>query len=177
VCGETACTGVHGANRLASNSLLEGLVFGRRIADTVVARLGPPAPPPGDVAPPSPAGALLDEAARPALQTLMAREVGVLRDEKGLTVAVDGLAELARRDGGAPGTEAWETTNLLTVAAALVQAAVRREETRGAHWRDDFPNRDDAAWRGNLDTAMDETGRLTTRFAPFRDPIRTQEGS
>ena len=70
----------------------------------------------------------------------------------GLTAAGAGLAKLAAADGGEPGTEAWETTNLLTVASALVQAALRREETRGAHWRDDFPDRDDAHWRGHLDT-------------------------
>ncbi len=83
VCGESACTGVHGANRLASNSLLEGLVFGRRIADTVVARLDAPAAPTGDPVPLPPAGPLLHESARPELQTLMSRDVGVLRDENG----------------------------------------------------------------------------------------------
>jgi succinate dehydrogenase/fumarate reductase flavoprotein subunit len=75
------------------------------------------------------------------------------------------LADLAEHDGGAPGTEAWETTNLLTVSAALVQAARRREETRGAHWREDFPERDDAHWRGHLDTVLAADGGLTTEFA------------
>ena len=97
----------------------------------------------------------------------MSRDVGVLRDAKGLHAATDGLAALAERDGGVPGTEAWETTNLLTVAAALVQAASLREETRGAHWRDDFPDRDDAHWRGHLDTTLAPDGSLATRFAPF----------
>jgi L-aspartate oxidase len=167
VCGETACTGVHGANRLASNSLLEGLVFGHRIAETVVARLGSPAPAADEVLPGSVAGTLLDEGARPQLQALMSREVGVLRDAQGLGAAAAGLAALAERDGGAPGTEAWETTNLLTVAAALVQAATLREETRGAHWRDDFPERDDVQWRGHLDTALQPDGTLRTDFAPL----------
>ncbi|MFN2560669.1 MAG: L-aspartate oxidase [Jatrophihabitans sp.] len=167
VCGESACTGVHGANRLASNSLLEGLVFGHRIAETVIGRLGEPAPPPPEVAPAPPSGILLHESARSELQTLMSRDVGVLRDAKGLHAATDGLAALAERDGGVAGTEAWETTNLLTVAAALVQAASLREETRGAHWRDDFPERDDALWRGQLDTTLTPDGTLTTRFAPF----------
>jgi L-aspartate oxidase len=177
VCGESACTGVHGANRLASNSLLEGLVFGQRIAQTVMARLGEPAEAPRVLAPRPAAGALLHESARPDLQALMSRDVGVLRDAKGLQAAGDGLAELAERDGGTPGTEAWETTNLLTVAAALVQAATLREETRGAHWRDDFPERDDAHWRGNLDTTLADDGSLVTRFAPLGAPQPAGEGS
>jgi L-aspartate oxidase len=168
VCGETACTGVHGANRLASNSLLEGLVFGRRIAETLVARLAEPAPPPDSLAEPPLAGDLLDEDARPELQQLMSRGAGVLRDATGLGDTAAGLAALAERDGGKPGTEPWETTNLLTVAAALVQAALVREETRGAHWRDDHPERDDEHWRGHLDTALAPDGTLTTAFEELR---------
>jgi L-aspartate oxidase len=166
VCGESACTGVHGANRLASNSLLEGLVFGQRIAQAVMGRLDAPAAPPDVLAEPAAPGLLLAEDARAELQALMSREVGVLRDAKGLHAAADGLAALAERDGGTPGTEAWETTNLLTVSAALVHAAAQREETRGAHWRDDFPDRDDARWRGHLDTVLTPAGTLRTRFAP-----------
>ena len=175
VCGESACTGVHGANRLASNSLLEGLVFGHRIAQTVMARLGEPAAPAAEIAPPGKPGSLLHESARPELQALMSRDVGVLRDAKGLHNAADGLAALAERDGGTPGTEAWETTNLLTVAAALVQAASLREETRGAHWRDDFPERDDEHWRGHLDTTMSADGELVTHFDPLSDAGRAPE--
>src|SRR5207245_578373 len=78
--------------------------------------------------------------------------------------AADGIAALAEHDGGAPGTETWETTNLLTVSAALVQAAGLREETRGAHWRDDFPDRDDARWRGHLDTVLSPDGTLLTDY-------------
>jgi L-aspartate oxidase len=167
VCGESACTGVHGANRLASNSLLEGLVFGNRIAQTVMGRLRDVATPPDVQAEPA-AGVLLNEQARPDLQTLMSSDVGVLRDEKGLRAATDGLAALAQHDGGAPGTEAWEATNLLTVAAALVQAATLREETRGAHWRDDFPERDDLHWRGHLDTVLQPDGTLVTNYEAIR---------
>ncbi|MDT4918925.1 MAG: L-aspartate oxidase [Pseudonocardiales bacterium] len=165
VCGESACTGVHGANRLASNSLLEGLVFGARIAQTLMSRLGDSAPPPEELAASVEPGALLHEDVRAELQTLMSRDVGVLRDAKGLTAAAEGLAALAEADGGAPGTEAWETTNLLTVASALVHAATLREETRGAHWRDDFPERDDERWRGHLDTVLSANGALETGFA------------
>jgi L-aspartate oxidase len=164
VCGESACTGVHGANRLASNSLLEGLVFGHRIAETVIAGLGEPAPPSRGAAPAPVAGVLLHESGRPELQALMSRDVGVLRSAAGLRAATDGLAVLAERDGGTPGTEAWETTNLLTVAAALVQAAAQRAETRGAHWRDDYPERDDDHWHGHLDTVLRPDGTLATNF-------------
>jgi L-aspartate oxidase len=96
----------------------------------------------------------------------MSLGAGVLRDAAGLDGAAVGLARLAEQGGGKPGTETWETTNLLTVAAALVQAARRREETRGAHWRDDYPERDDARWHGHLDTTLDPDGSLMTRFAP-----------
>lgn len=97
----------------------------------------------------------------------MSLNVGVLRDADGLADAADGLGTLAERDGGTPSTEAWETTNLRTVAAALVGAATLREETRGAHWRDDHPSRDDARWRGHLDTVLARDGTLQTHFDPL----------
>jgi L-aspartate oxidase len=99
------------------------------------------------------------------MQQMMSRDVGVLRDEKGLTLAAQALADLAGYDGGTPATEAWETTNLLTVSAALTQAARLRTETRGTHWRDDFPARDDTQWRGHLDTVLTSDGALRTTFA------------
>ncbi|HEY2167520.1 MAG TPA: L-aspartate oxidase [Jatrophihabitantaceae bacterium] len=164
VCGESACTGVHGANRLASNSLLEGLVFGRRIADAVVERLRAPTSARGDVDVPAGDAVPLDVAARPRLQRLMSRHAGVLREVKGLDEAERGLAELAARYPGRPDTEAWETTNLLTVATVLVHAARLREETRGSHWREDFPDTDDAHWRGHLDVRLGSDGALHTEF-------------
>ncbi|MGH8960979.1 MAG: L-aspartate oxidase [Jatrophihabitantaceae bacterium] len=169
-CGETACTGVHGANRLASNSLLEGLVFGHRIADTIVTRLGPPAATRDPVAVPD-GQRLVDDRERPALQQLMSAHVGVLRDAKGLDAAERGLADLAVAAGGAaPSTDNWEATNLFTVASALTSAAVLREETRGSHWREDFPDRDDASWRGHLDTVLSDDGTLSTAFRPQDGP-------
>jgi L-aspartate oxidase len=161
VCGETACTGVHGANRLASNSLLEGLVFGRRIADTIVNR---PAPTPAAPAEPAATGQLLDDVHRPRLQQLMSQHVGVLRDLKGLEQAAQGLAEVADEAPGEPSTENWEATNLLTVATALVLAARTREETRGSHWRDDFPDRDDEHWLGHLDVVLGHDATLATTY-------------
>jgi len=169
VCGETACTGVHGANRLASNSLLEGLVFGHRIADAIVGRLGDPAAATGDVVHPAAGHGLLSEDARPALQQLMSQHVGVLRDLKGLDEAERGLAELAAATTTTDSsTENWEATNLLTVAAVITAAALSREETRGSHWREDYPDRDDTNWRGHLDITTDAT--LTATYHPSLTP-------
>ena len=68
------------------------------------------------------------------------------------------------RRAGAPTTEAWETANLHTVATTLVGHATLREETRGGHWREDHPDRDDLRWRGHLVSVLDTDGNLHTRF-------------
>ncbi|MCH0540732.1 L-aspartate oxidase [Streptomyces sp. MUM 203J] len=177
-CGEVACTGVHGANRLASNSLLEGLVFAERIADDIAAhrgRAGSPVPHPAPRALP-----LLDPAARPRLQHVMATGAGVLRSATSLADAAEQL-DAVHRDAVAgngeykaaePGVESWETTNLLCVARVLVAAARRREETRGCHWREDHPESDDSAWRRHLvvrlnpDRTLDVRATDTHHFPP-----------
>ncbi|WP_439675607.1 L-aspartate oxidase [Embleya sp. MST-111070] len=148
-CGEVACTGVHGANRLASNSLLEGLVFAERIAADLARELPPFAEP---VAPSAPAG-LLGEVRLP-LQRAMTSGAGVLRNAAGLAATEAALTGLAARAGDDPCTSTWETTNLHLVASALTRAARLREETRGCHWREDHPDPDDTAWRGNLVTTL-----------------------
>jgi L-aspartate oxidase len=162
-CGEAACTGVHGANRLASNSLLEGLVFGRRIASELVADLGAPAAT-GEPADPEGDSAVVDDSVRSRLQQIMSSHVGVLRDRAGLDVATAELAELTTRTGATGATEGWETSNLLTVSTALTAAARAREETRGSHWREDFPRRDDVRWTGHLDIRLDSDGIVRQRF-------------
>ncbi|WP_170184771.1 L-aspartate oxidase [Streptomyces sedi] len=143
-CGETACTGVHGANRLASNSLLEGLVFAERIATAVredAPVAGPPvAPPPGPEGP-----GLPPPEARAALQRLMTAGAGVLRSGASLAEAAAALdAPAEDRKPAEPGTDSWETANLRLVARVLVAAAQARAETRGCHWREDHPERNDA---------------------------------
>ncbi|HWJ52106.1 MAG TPA: L-aspartate oxidase, partial [Propionibacteriaceae bacterium] len=136
-CGEVASSGVHGANRLASNSLLEGLVFARRIAARLTEDLPPRRPPaPDDRAP-----GLINGAVVPRMQQVMSRYVGGLRNAAGLDRGLRKLARLAGQNGAEPGLEAWEATNLMTVATAVAASARLREESRGAHWRDDFGER------------------------------------
>ncbi|MFI6473457.1 L-aspartate oxidase [Streptomyces sp. NPDC050516] len=156
-CGEVACTGVHGANRLASNSLLEGLVFAENIAADIAAGASTPVRDkvidPGLPAEPHDGPVpLLDPAARIHIQRIMTEGAGVLRSADSLAEAA-GRLEAIRADehkAAVPGVEAWETTNLLLVSRVLVAAAAAREETRGCHWREDRPDRDDAAWQRHL---------------------------
>nr|BBH91955.1 L-aspartate oxidase [Thermogemmatispora argillosa] len=168
--GEVACTGVHGANRLASNSLLEGLVFGRRLA--AVLRGEAPAHssgaggrqqrelrlslataqaedwplPPDWVGPEELAQALQRE-----LRDLMWRSVSLYRDEDGLREAWRQLQQLRARFAGAARPRApreplgrrWlETLNMLDSAALVIHAALERRESRGSHWRRDYPQPD-----------------------------------
>jgi L-aspartate oxidase len=148
-CGEVACTGVHGANRLASNSLLEGLVFAGRIGQHLEAHLAPQGEPVIDAT----ATVLLAPAVRPELARAMTEGAGVLRSAESLAATAKTLEALEGRGSTAPGPAAWEATDLHAVASALVAAASRREETRGAHWREDFPEPSDA-WRGHLVTTL-----------------------
>jgi L-aspartate oxidase len=158
-CGEVACTGVHGANRLASNSLLEGLVFANRIARAVAADL----PQPGTPVVHGVASGLVEAAARAELQRAMTEGAGVLRDAGSLATTAKLVADLAERTTEVAGPDTWETTNLVTIATALVDAAERRVETRGCHWRDDYPDRDDAHWRVRWMSRLDADGRLLGR--------------
>ncbi|MFE6102514.1 L-aspartate oxidase [Streptomyces laurentii] len=214
-CGEVACTGVHGANRLASNSLLEGLVFAERIAADLAAH-GPhrdAAPAPEhrtespdtetwaelgfDTGPDAGPWAVTEDAAgngaavltllapeaRRDVQRIMTRGAGVLRSAASLAEAAAGLdalrrgaAEAGGRKSAEPGVDSWETTNLLCVARVLVAAARTRAETRGCHWREDHPDRDDAAWRRHLVVRLTPDRRLTvTRTATPDFPAVTPD--
>ncbi len=147
-CGETACSGVHGANRLASNSLLDGLVFGSRCVDAIVA--GKDAPeatgvlrdltlddPVGPVA----AYAAATRTSRAEVQRVMTLEAGVLRDAESLQRAADALAAMHPPEP--------EVANLVQVSSALVRAALAREESRGTHTRLDHPEPRDE-YRGRI---------------------------
>ncbi|MGA2472280.1 MAG: L-aspartate oxidase [Acidimicrobiales bacterium] len=183
--GEVACTGVHGANRLASNSLLEGMVFGARLAERIASGL----------AGPEPSGALravLGEAPidgigctvleRPALrvpsgadrlpgvdvtklrdtlQRAMTRGAGVVRSAESLGGARAVINDIAAALGdGAPSVGAGELANLLQLANALLVSALARTESRGSHSRRDYPEAD-PSWRRRL-----VHGRVPTRRGP-----------
>ncbi|GHD68158.1 L-aspartate oxidase [Streptomyces goshikiensis] len=190
-CGEVACTGVHGANRLASNSLLEGLVFAERIAEDIAsgapAGSGPGIPVPAT-------GPLQPAEARYEVQRIMTDGAGVLRSAESLRTAAEALEGLYARAlteletqgrTAVPGTETWEATNLLCVARVLVAAAQRRAETRGCHWREDHPDRDDAHWRRHLVVRLSATEKRalvvtptdTADFPSVRHPLSQEQSS
>ena len=153
--GEVACTGVHGANRLASNSLLEGLVFGRRAALAIAGTVADLPPAPAAAQPPLVGTYIPPEAAlvypprvregdvaggvRWALRRVMWEQVGLLRDAAGLRAAQGELRALAR---GEPVDRA--TANMLIAAQLIVSSALARCESRGGHFRLDYPAADPA---------------------------------
>ncbi|HVF10390.1 MAG TPA: L-aspartate oxidase [Abditibacteriaceae bacterium] len=161
-CGECACTGVHGANRLASNSMLEGLVFGIRTveeaiqlkssgacsAEAVLAAVAGGAAEsstPADVSEPE-----LREA-RLRLQETMWRYVGLVRSAAGLQLALRTLDDLELRYGRpAPSRQSIELANMITTARLVTRAALARTESRGAHYRADYPHIDDVGWHCHL---------------------------
>lgn len=146
-CGEVACTGLHGANRLASNSLLEAVVVGRRTASAVSQALRgvdaghPPRTIARPVATPEPTAA---DGVTARIRAIMARHVGLVRDGSGLRAAASDLAMLgsALEDGpAATDVRAWaEARNLLLVARLVTAFAEARRESRGAHCRLDHPH-------------------------------------
>jgi L-aspartate oxidase len=157
--GETADTGVHGANRLASNSLLEGLVFGARSGQAMmkdapvtkrhaVGLPGSPAPKPGN-APSANAGAKPADGARkyPAafdkIRDLVWRQIGIMRDGKDLAAAITQLQAIELPTCEKPGRVEYEVRNLHSLALLIARSALAREESRGSHYRSDFPYRDD----------------------------------
>lgn len=163
-CGEVACTGVHGANRLASNSLLEALVFGTRVAhDLTAAGLRRPA---GDRSPApdllsAATAATTDAEAAARLRRLMWEQVGVVRDETGLAEASGRLQRLAARCGPS-------LCDQVTVARMVVAAACARRESRGAHHRADHPGCD-PAWRRRLIARLDSAGEPCVALGPPLD--------
>jgi L-aspartate oxidase len=162
--GEVACTGVHGANRLASNSLTEGVVAGTRVGRDLAWELP-------EVVEPTrtdDGGAgLLSEEMRTAVRSTMSRHVGVSRRPEGLAAAQQALAEISENisAGVAPTRRAFESTNLLTVAAAVVAAAGRRTESRGCHRRTDFTE-PRPEWKLHLTERLDESGSPFVAGAP-----------
>ena len=158
--GETAATGVHGANRLASNSLLEGLVFGARAGQAMikdapvgkrsgVALPGIPAPLPGNSSatqknsPKASPKPMTDCATLAKIRDVMWREVGILRSGKELTNAIKQLQTLELPKSEKPGRDGHELRNLHALALLIARSGLAREESRGSHYRSDFPFRND----------------------------------
>jgi L-aspartate oxidase len=153
--GEVAATGLHGANRLASNSLLEGLVFSRRIARALAHEITPAQKPAALVADADmvvgPSDITTDPAtAIAALHDLTGSYVGMTRTAEGLARASDGIDQLARGLSPSTSLPVLEAANLITVASLLTRGALVREESRGCHSRLDFEDRDDEHWRGHV---------------------------
>ena len=164
--GEVTCTGVHGANRLASNSVTEGIVAGTRVGGALRRSL----PTPVEIA--SDAGRSYDAplrnpAQRVELRSIMSSHAGVLRTPWGLEGALRQLQVLASTASvGVTGSRAaWEATNLLTVAAAVTSAALTRTESRGCHRRDDHPE-PRPEWLAHLDVRMTIDGDLAVTGIP-----------
>ncbi|MGE3804995.1 MAG: L-aspartate oxidase [Gemmataceae bacterium] len=162
--GEVTSSGLHGGNRLASNSLLEGLVFGARCGQGAAAaaralpdsfavlplesRFEPESAEPLDV-----------EDLTSSLRSLMGRHMGIVREQTGLEQArrdVDFWCRyvLEREFDTRPG---WELQNMLTIARLMIASALTRQESRGVHFRSDFPRRDDADWQKHVIVDGNET--------------------
>ena len=167
-CGEVSCTGVHGANRLASNSLLEGLVFAYRIADHITSRLSA-----GDLKSAHPRvrrqdTTLVAGKERTAIQRAMTLGTGAVRCADSLAQAAKNLQVIADSSSGSTADpDSWETSNLLHVGQLLTAVAALREETRGGHVRSDFTERDDAHWLGHTYAVRVADGSITTSFHPI----------
>jgi L-aspartate oxidase len=147
--GEVACTGVHGANRLASNSLLEGIVFGARAAqamrnqsraDSMRDRSNSQSP-----AAPQASKGVEREIAR--IRELMWNNVGVVRSGESLRHAITDLEKMTSELPAASSRRACEAHNLRDVALLIARSALAREESRGAHYRTDFPAHNDARFK------------------------------
>ena len=159
--GEVACTGVHGANRLASNSLLEGLVFGARAgcamraesAETKATTASPVVSRDGTAEPWT-----LDTT---ELSGLMWHDVGLFRDREGLARALDVLEpawkalDARLRDGRLLAADDWRAASIVTVGRLIARAALRREESRGGHYRTDCPYRDAINWKRRFSERRD----------------------
>ena len=175
-CGEVACTGVHGANRLASNSLLECLVYGARAGVNAAAftRSQPEHPPTLQSSQLSSVASTPHydiETLQEAIRETLWENASIQRNGEGLSQTLAELQDLADHLGAVPDTPTpehiplIETLNMLNVALMITEAALIRTESRGAHYRTDFPDPDDTGWRHRV--------RLTRQNPPELIPIRS----
>jgi len=149
-CGEAACTGVHGANRLASNSLLETIVFAKRVIQRSLLKelkVNEASAEAVSLSPPSPAA--VPPLALGALQSLMWDKVGIVRDGLSLAEAKAVISAWQAPFGEPTDRPSHELANLLLCARLVTEGALMREESRGAHYRSDFPERSQA-WHRHI---------------------------
>lgn len=155
-CGEAACNGIHGSNRLASNSLLEGLVFGQKISTEISEQII--------------AGAIKEEkininyqsnkeiknidkeSIKKNVQRIMTQNVGIIRDRNGLLSAGESIEEISKviKDLKNENIKDFELQNIVMLSKLVIDSALEREESRGAHFRSDFPERNDVMWKRNI---------------------------
>ncbi len=168
--GEVTSTGVHGANRLASNSLTESIVAGTRLGRDLAWELPSRARVEPDHDDPM-AHDLFDPTRLREVRALMSRHAGVMRNESQLAMAMGALGALARSASPdvAANRASWEATNLLTMASAIVSAALARTESRGCHRRSDHPDTD-PTWVRHLEVALDAVGSIDIR-SESPDPL------
>jgi len=162
--GEVAYTGVHGANRLASNSLTESLVVGTRVGRNLAWKL-PERVKPDDAQPIGVTG-LLHDSLRSDVRVAMSKHIGVLRRPESLQLTIDALSAVAEKVGAdvAPTRRNFEATNILTVATAVAASALARTESRGCHRRTDFTEQR-ADWVCHLEVAL-TSDSVTIRGIP-----------
>jgi L-aspartate oxidase len=155
-CGEVACNGIHGANRLASNSLLEGLVFGHKIGSEIMSTLSNKPKIELEFA----LNYLSDrvvkdfdrDVARKEIQEVMTENVGIIRNKSGLLVAkgkIDkyyNMIENSRNEN----IKDYELQNIILLCKMVIKSALEREESRGAHYRSDYNKTDDEKWLKNI---------------------------
>lgn len=177
-CGEATCSGVHGANRLASNSLLEGLVFGAIAGQTAaqdLANWSANGHPSGisNLTEPIPRIELDIEDIRNSLRALMTRSVGIQRTSESLTQAIESIDFWGRyvMDKTFDDRHSWESQNMLTVARLIALSALERTESRGVHSRDDHPQMDDEHWRAHLTIKRGHDGPIMDK-----QPIDVSQG-
>ncbi|MFY9325679.1 MAG: L-aspartate oxidase [Candidatus Nanopelagicales bacterium] len=159
VVGEAANTGVHGANRLASNSLLEGLVVANRLAEHLENL-----PEQQEPVSAKSNGELISGELRRSINQITTTGAGAIRDEDGLKNTLKELELLVSEKTKEGSTQAWEATNLFTVSTFIASAALMRQESRGAHWRQDFPKKDDKNWQVRIKGEIEDGQiKLTTQ--------------
>ena len=156
--GESGSTGLHGGNRLASNRLLEAVVFAARAAENVAKTL--PSLPAPKASPPAPQNVAADAAAAREIREIMQRHVGVLREASGLRTALTRLLALREK---AVAAQNLDLRNRAEAALLIAAAAYRRRESRGGHFRTDFPQADPAQAQRSF-ISLDEALTLARNF-------------